>query len=114
MSVLTLFLYAVGTVQDFIDSTQFALIRLYVVLGIFLAATSSCGMLLNLGRLIKRKTIVYLFRALGYILLALFAVFTVLTALFILTMAEGNISSLIPCGGEQRVLENARRIRYGA
>jgi len=91
MCLLTIFLYVAGTAQGFIDSTQFALIRLYVVLGIFLIAASACGMLLNLGRLFMHKKIRYLARAGGYILLAIFGIATVLVAMFIIAMSEGNI-----------------------
>jgi len=91
MCLLTIFLYAAGTAQGFIDSTQFALIRLYVVLGVFLTVTSGCGMFLDFGRLFKEKKIRYLFRAGGYIVLVLFGAATVLTAMFILAISEGNI-----------------------
>jgi len=91
MCLLTLFLYIAGTIQGFIDSTQFALIRLYIVLGIFLTAASACGMLLDFGRLFKQKRIRYLFRAVGYIILTVFGVVTVLAALFIIAMSEGNL-----------------------
>ena len=91
MCLLTIFLYAAGTAQGFIDSTQFALIRLYVVLGIFLTVTSGCGMFLNLGRLFSYKKIRYLARAGGYIVLVIFGTLTVLAAMFILAISEGNI-----------------------
>ncbi|MCL2374411.1 MAG: hypothetical protein FWC65_04130 [Treponema sp.] len=91
MCLLTIFLYAAGTAQGFIDSTQFMLIRLYVVLGIFLAATSACGMFLDFGRLFRQKKIRYLFRAGGYMILMLFGAVTVLAAMFILALSEGNI-----------------------
>ena len=91
MCLLTIFLYAAGTAQGFIDSTQFALLRLYIVLGIFLTAASACGMLLDFGRLFKLRKIRYLFRAAGYILLVVFGSVTVLAALFIIAMSEGNI-----------------------
>ena len=91
MCLLTLFLYIAGTVQGFIDSTQFALIRLYIILGIFLTAASACGMFLDLGRLFRQKRIRYLFRAAGYIILMVFGVLTVLAALFIIAMSEGNL-----------------------
>jgi len=91
MCLLTIFLYAAGTVQGFVDSTQFALLRLYVVLGIFLTVTSGCGMFLNFGRLFSQKKLRYLFRAIGYIALVVFGTLTVLVAMFIIAMSEGNI-----------------------
>ena len=90
MCLFTLFLYIAGTVQGFIDSTQLFLLRLYVILGIFLSVTSVYGMVLSLARLLKHKKNRYLFRAGGYMLLAIFGVATVLAALFIITVSEGN------------------------
>ena len=91
MCLLTIFLYAAGTVQGFVDSTQFALLRLYVILGIFLTVISACGIFLSFGRLFRQKKLRYFFRAAGYIFLVLFGAVTVLTAMFILAMSEGNI-----------------------
>jgi len=83
-------LYIAGTIQGFIDSTQLSLLRLYVILGIFLALTSVSGMVLSLVRLFKLKKTRYLFRAGGYILLAIFGATTVLAAMFIITVSRGN------------------------
>jgi len=91
MCVLTMCLYAAGTVQGFVDSTQFALLRLYFALGIFLAASSICGLCLNVGRFLHLKKKRYLARSAGYLLLSAFGVFTVLAVMFILAMSEGNI-----------------------
>jgi len=90
MCLLTLFLYAAGTVQGFTDSTQLTLLKIYVALGIFLSVLSLCGMILDLRRLYKRKKIRYLFRAGIYILLLIFGAVTVLTAMFIITLSGGN------------------------
>ena len=90
MCLLTLFLYAVGTVQDFIDSTQLSLLRLYGVLGIFLTIASVYGIALNLGRLIKNKKSRYLLRAGGYMLLVIFGFVSVMAAMFIITLSEGS------------------------
>jgi hypothetical protein len=40
MCLLTVFLYAIGTIQGFMDSTQMMLLRLAAALGFFLAAGS--------------------------------------------------------------------------
>ena len=90
MCLLTIFIYASGTVQDFIDTTQLFLLRLYVVLGVFLVITSAFGMLLDLLRFARLKKPRYLLRAGGYIFLAIFGVGTVLAVLFIITLSEGN------------------------
>jgi len=91
MCLLTIFLYIAGTVQGFVDSTQFALLRLYVALGIFLTVISACGTFISFGRLFSKKKIRYLFRAGGYIFLVVFGTVTVLVAMFIIAISEGNI-----------------------
>ena len=90
MCLLTLFLYAVGTIQGFIDSTQLSLLRLYGVLGIFLTVTSVYGTILFLRRFFTIKKKRYLFRAGGYLFLTIFGVATVLTVMFIVTVSAGN------------------------
>ena len=90
MCLLTMFLYVVGTIQGFIDSTQLVLLKLCVVLGIFLAVTSVYGAALNLWRLFNVKKARYLFRAGGYMLLVIFGAAAVLAAKFIITASGGN------------------------
>ena len=90
MGILTLFLYGVGTVQGFIDTTQLALLRLYVVLGIFLTIFSAAGIIIDLRRFINMKKKRYLIRAGIYLVLVIFGIFTVLAVIFILTLSGGN------------------------
>ena len=90
IGLLTLFLYAAGTVQGFIDSTQVSLLRLYSVLGIFLTVISICGVFLDLGRYIRSKKGRYLARAGGYALLVIFGAATVLAAMLIVTLSGGS------------------------
>ena len=91
MCLLTLFLYAIGTRQGFVDSTQFGLIRLYVVLGIFLVAISVCASVINIVRFVTAgKKVRYLLRAGAYLLLTVFGAVSVLVVLFILTLSKGN------------------------
>ena len=85
MCLVTLFVYFAGTFQQFIDSTQLALLRTYTVLGIFLVFTSAAGVLLDLVRLLKTKKLRYLSRAGGYLFLVIFSVITVLIVMAILT-----------------------------
>ena len=93
MCLLTIFLYAAGTSQGFIDSTQLSLLRLYVILGIFCMTASVFGMFLELSRIIKRKSPRYLLRAGGYAFLLVFAIVTVMAALFIIALSEGNMAA---------------------
>ena len=93
LCLLTLFLYVVGTVQGFIDSTQLSLLKLYAVLGIFLTAASVYGMAVDLGRFVKAKKIRYLLRAGGYLFLVVFGAATVLAVMVIVTLSGGNAGS---------------------
>ena len=88
--LLTMFLYAAGTVQGFIDSTQLFLLRLYTVLGILLTLSSTLGIILSFGRFFRVKKTRYLLRAGGYIFLAVFGVVTVLVVVFIVAVSRGN------------------------
>ena len=90
MCILTLFLYAIGTNQDFVDSTQLGLLRLYVVLAIFLVTTSVCGIIINIVRFLPQKRARYLLRAGGYMLLVLFGTATLLALMFIFTLSSGS------------------------
>ena len=90
MCLLTIFIYAAGTIQGFIDSTQLALLRLYLVLGFFLSSSSLFGIFLEIIRVIRLKMTRYLFRALGYLILLAFGVATVLAVLFIIALSEGT------------------------
>jgi hypothetical protein len=90
MGILTLFLYAAGTVQEFTDSTQFTLLALYSVLGIFLTVTAISGIVLDLGRFISTKKGRYFFRAGGYLFLVIFGAVTVLAVMAILALSGGE------------------------
>jgi hypothetical protein len=87
MSVLTLFLYAAGTVQEFTDATQFTLLSLYSVLGIFLTITAISGIILDLGRFTSTKKGRYFLRAGGYLFLVVFGIVTVLAVMAILALS---------------------------
>ena len=90
MCLLTLFLYLAGTFQEFIDSTQINLLKVYSVLGILLTSTSAFGVILDISRMIGTKKAGYLLRAGGYLVLALFGVITVLIAIAIIAISRGN------------------------
>ena len=90
MSILTMLLYVTGTVQGFIDSTQLTLLRLYSIFGVFLSTSSAFGVFLDILRFARLRRTRYLFRAGGYVFMVFFGIATVLAALFIITLAEGN------------------------
>ena len=87
--LLTLFLYAAGTVQTFMDSTQLFLLALYEVLGLLLFLGSAWGIVFDLYRFFKEKKQRYLLRAGGYLLLAAFSIVTVLMVMAITAFSGG-------------------------
>ena len=89
MSILTMFLYAIGTNQGFVDSTQFGLLRLYAILAIFLTTTSICGLALNLLRFSVHKKIRFILRAGSYLFFIFFGTITVLAVMVIFTVSAG-------------------------
>ena len=90
VGILTLLLYAAGTVQEFTDATQFALLAFYSVLGIFLVITAISGTVLDLTRFISSKKVRYLLRAGGYLFLVIFGIVTVLAVMVILALSGGE------------------------
>ena len=90
MSLMTFFLYIIGTIQGFVDSTQLLLLRLLVILALCLIVSSVFGLVLNVMRFSKQKKLRYLIRAGCYFLLILFGVITALIILFIFTLSTGN------------------------
>ena len=90
MCVFTLFLYAAGTVQGFIDSTQFSLLSFYMAMGVLLALASMLSAFLEFGHFMRIKKKRYLFRAAGYMLLVIAAVASVLSVMFIDIISRGN------------------------
>ena len=90
MCLLTLSMYAAGTIQGFTDSTQLFLLNLYEVLGIFLMVTSFCGIVLDIERCIKMKKKRYLIRAGGYLFLVIFSIATVLAVMTIIALSGGS------------------------
>ena len=89
LCLLALFLYAAGTRQGFVDSTQIFLLNLSFILGIFLAIASIPGLILDLGRLLKTRKSRYLFRAAGYVLLAVFGAAVTLAVSVITAISAG-------------------------
>jgi hypothetical protein len=90
MAILTIFLYAIGTAQDFMDSTQLMLLRLTVLWGALLATASFYGFVLDIIVFIRQRK----FRSLGGVLVYLFlgtiGLAVLAGALFIITAAAGN------------------------
>jgi hypothetical protein len=90
MGILTGFLYAIGTAQGFMDSTQLLLLRLTVWWGALLAVSSFYGLILKIIVFTRNKEL----RGLGgvpvYLVLGIIGIAGSCAALFIIIAAAGN------------------------
>ncbi|MDR3335394.1 MAG: hypothetical protein LBT13_11010 [Treponema sp.] len=89
MCVLTLFLYGIGTAQEFMDKTQLILLRLTSILGLFLGAGSLYGILVNC-RLLFRGKVRYIGGIGVYMMLGLFGMAVAAVSVFLVVVAGGN------------------------
>jgi hypothetical protein len=87
---LTLFLYAIGTGHEFMDTTQLLLLRLSMITGFFLAAASIYGFFLQLWLVFHEKNDRLLRGAGMYLGLSLAGIAVALFAVFIIVFAKGN------------------------
>ncbi|MDR2798289.1 MAG: hypothetical protein LBB80_08095 [Treponema sp.] len=90
LCLLSLFLYGIGTNQGFMDRTQFMLLRITVMVGLFIGVGSMYGIGLDLW-LIFHKKYRYLIGIGGYLCLGVFGIAIAGLASFILVLAEGNL-----------------------
>ncbi|MDR1985758.1 MAG: hypothetical protein LBP88_02150 [Treponema sp.] len=88
--LLSLFLYGIGTNQGFMERTQFMLLRITVMAGLFIGVGSMYGIGLDLW-LIFRKKYRYLSGIGGYLCLGVFGIAIAGLASFILALTEGNL-----------------------
>ncbi|MDR2093938.1 MAG: hypothetical protein LBP76_00265 [Treponema sp.] len=92
MCILSIFLYGIGTDQDFTDISLLLLLRIAVIMGLFLGVGSIYGLALNLWLVFRRHKFRYLLGAGGYMLLGIFGAAVAVLGLFIITVAGGNVS----------------------
>jgi hypothetical protein len=95
MSLFLIFLYVIGTRQEFMDLTQVLLLRLLGGTGLFLAAGSLCGVVLNLraalsGRAPGGRRGACIAGAAAYLLAGIFGAGAAAAALFITAAVAGN------------------------
>jgi hypothetical protein len=90
LCIFSLFLYGIGTAQAFMDSTQLFLLRLSLFMGLFLAASSFLGFVLELWRGIVSKRRRF-FAAALYLLFCLSGLAAAVLASFITVTAGGNV-----------------------
>ncbi|MDR2742002.1 MAG: hypothetical protein LBB98_07575 [Treponema sp.] len=90
MSLFSVFLYAVGVRQAFMDATQLMLLRITALSGLILGVVSVYGIILDTWFLIRGKGLRYIPGLAAYCLAAVFGVLTAGAAIFILVLAGGN------------------------
>ena len=89
MCFLTVFIYFLGTIQGFMDTTLFMLLELAVVLGILLVISSLLGIILDLTLLLSIKKIRYLNRIFLHIFFMIFGGSMSLVGSFINIISQG-------------------------
>jgi hypothetical protein len=82
----------VGTVQEFMESTQIILLRFLVVMSIFLSIGALHGSLLDAGFLIIKHRKQSILGMISYLMLIIFGVSISIFASFLLVLAGGNIA----------------------
>jgi hypothetical protein len=90
LCALTVFLYGIGTAQEFMDRTQLMLLRLSVVFGLSLAVGSLYGIALNCWFVFYDRKYRFFAGAGVYILLGLFGAAIATVAAFIIVATGGN------------------------
>jgi hypothetical protein len=90
LCALTVFLYGIGTAQEFMDRTQLMLLRLSVVFGLSLAVGSIYGIALNCWFVFHDRKYRFFTGAGTYLVLGLFGAAIATLAAFIIVAAGGN------------------------
>jgi hypothetical protein len=90
LCVLVVYLYGLGTAQEFMDRTQLLLLRLSVILGLSLAVGSLYGIILNVWLLVHKRKYRFLGDAGLYIVLGIFGAAIATLGAFIMVAAGGN------------------------
>jgi hypothetical protein len=90
MCLLSVFLYSIGTAQEFTDLSMLLLLRIAVLMGLFLGVGSIYGLALNFWLVFRYHKFRYLIGAGGYMLLGVFGAAVAVLGLFIIIVAGGN------------------------
>ncbi|MDR2419584.1 MAG: hypothetical protein LBD79_11115 [Treponema sp.] len=93
--ILSFFLYGIGIVQGFMDTTQSNLLRLSVIFGLFLGVGALYGIVLDCVLLVQGTNSAHGIKHYAgdigaYIVVGLFGFALAAVAAFILVVAEGN------------------------
>jgi hypothetical protein len=90
--LLTGFLYALGTIQGFMDDTQLFLLRIAAVFGTLLALSSVLGFFIDLGFLLVKRKIRYLGTLFFYCFLGIFGGIIASASYFVMVISAGNVN----------------------
>jgi hypothetical protein len=90
LCIVTFFLYIIGIRQGFMAITQFRLLRLSTVFGMFLGVGSLYGIALDVWLIVRYKSLTYIGGIVLYALLWLLGFVVAAIAAFILALADGN------------------------
>jgi hypothetical protein len=89
---MIILLYVVGTIQEFMESTQLILLRFLVVMSIFLSIGALYGGILDVGFLFAKRRKQFLLGIISYLLLMILGISISLISSFLLVLVEGNIT----------------------
>lgn len=92
MGSLTVFLYGIGTAQDFLESTQLGLLRLSAAIGILLFLGSLFGLVLDVFYAAHARAPRSLWGAFAYLFALLFGAAIALFSNGILVLVAGNLT----------------------
>jgi hypothetical protein len=90
LCALTVFIYSVGTAQEFMDRTQLMLLRLSTIFGLTLAVGSIYGIALNCWFVFHDRKYRFFTGAGIYLVLGLFGAAIATLAAFVIVAAGGN------------------------
>jgi hypothetical protein len=90
LCALTVFLYGIGTAQEFMDRTQLMLLRLSVIFGLSLGVGSIYGIALNFWLGFHGRKFRFFGEAGLYTVLGIFGAVIATLAAFIIVAAGGN------------------------
>jgi hypothetical protein len=90
MGAVTIFLYGIGTAQDFLESTQLGLLRLSASLGILLFCAAACGFMLDVAYALVRRAPRNLWGAFAYLFAFALGVSIALFSNGVLVLVAGN------------------------
>jgi hypothetical protein len=87
---MIILLYVVGTMQEFMESTQIILLRFLVIMSIFISIGALYGSLLDVVFLFIKRQKQFFFGIIPYFLMIIFGLSVAVIASFLLVLVGGN------------------------